>query len=65
MHAPTNGTKKWLVAVLTAVGLAFGGWLGATVTDLNAKIQVNANEINNIKPWMQRIEDKLDKVLSR
>lgn len=56
-----NGMKKWLIAIITTLGLSWVGWVSAAVVE-SKQAEVHVRDVDD---RLNRIEQKLDTLLSR
>ena len=56
-----NGLRKWLIALTTTIALSWVGWVSAAVIE-SKQAKTHAADVDE---RLGRIEDKLDRLLSR
>lgn len=56
---------EWIIGVATATALALGGWGVKTTASNDTRISVNEERTSNLKEQLNKIDEKVDKLLDR
>lgn len=63
--AARNGWTKIVIGIFTALSLALAGWSGRTLISHGERITSAEAHQENLREWLERVEEKLDRALGR